>query len=255
MFDNIYEGKKVLVTGNTGFKGSWLSAWLKRLGAEVIGVSNKVPTTPSHFETLKLDHHTKTAFIDIRNFSEYEAFINDEKPVIIFHLAAEAIVRTCYDAPRLGFETNFMGTVNTLEILRKTNFVKSAVFITSDKCYENVEWIYGYRENDQLGGKDPHSASKACAELALSSYQRSYFSHRNDIHIASARAGNVIGGGDWGKDRIVPDCMKSWEKNETVEIRSPNATRPWQLVLEPLSGYLHLGSQLYLGQKRQWRIF
>jgi CDP-glucose 4,6-dehydratase len=246
MFLDIYKGKKVLVTGHTGFKGAWLSQWLVSMGAEVYGLALAPNSDPSLFKLLKLEEQMTSRVVDIRNYEALKATILEFAPDMIFHLAAEAIVRTCYDDPKLCFDTNLGGTVNMMEAIRCCSSVKSAVFITSDKCYENVEWEYGYRETDQLGGKDPYSASKASAELAISAFHRSYFAHNKSIQVASARAGNVIGGGDWAKDRIVPDCMRTWGRNETVEIRSPRATRPWQHVLEPLSGYLWLGANLFL---------
>lgn len=245
MFNNVYQGKKVFVTGDTGFKGSWLCLWLKSLGADVHGFANGIPTTPSLFEDAKLDEQIKHHSGDIRSFEDISSILNKVQPDIVFHLAAEAIVRTCFDNPRLAFETNTLGTVNILEAVRHVASIKSAVFITSDKCYENVEWEYGYREDDRLGGKDPYSASKACAEIAFSTYFRSYLSEL-DCHVATTRAGNVIGGGDWAKDRIIPDAIKAWMNDEELYVRSPWATRPWQHVLEPLSGYLNLGAELFL---------
>lgn len=243
MFNNVYKGKKVFVTGHTGFKGSWLTAWLLSLGAEVAGYSDEVPTDPSLFEELKLSEKIKDFRGDVRDRASLADAINSFKPDMIFHLAAHAIVRECFENPVGAFTTNAIGTVNLLDIIRTSDTIKAGVFITSDKCYENVEWEYGYREDDRLGGKDPYSASKACAEIAFSAYYRSYF-EGSDIKIATGRAGNVIGGGDWARDRIVPDTMKAWAKGEEVEIRSPMATRPWQHVLEPLSGYLWLGASL-----------
>ena len=243
MFRNRYNGKKVLVTGHTGFKGAWLSLWLKELGAEVIGISRDIPTEPSFFKTCGLDNDMKSHFLDVRNLDALKEVIENESPDIIFHLAAEAIVGTCFHNPIEAFSTNLMGSVNVLECLRTIDKCDKAVMITSDKCYENVEWHYGYRENDKLGGKDPYSASKACAENAFSAYSRSYFKEKN-ILVSSTRAGNVIGGGDWAEGRIVPDCVRAWSQNKKVEVRNPNATRPWQLVLEPLSGYIALGAEL-----------
>lgn len=243
MFNNTYNGKKVLVTGDTGFKGSWLCLWLKKLGADVYGLANGIPSSPSLFETAEISGAINHKELDIRDYEALKSHLDTVKPDIVFHLAAEAIVRTCYENPRLAFETNTLGTINLLEAIRQTGSTKIGVFITSDKCYENVEWEFGYRETDRLGGKDPYSASKACAEIAFSSYFRSYFSD-DDHFFATARAGNVIGGGDWAKDRIIPDAIRSWSKNESLHIRSPWATRPWQHVLEPLSGYLTLGASL-----------
>ena len=244
MFSNVYEGKRVLVTGHTGFKGAWLSLWLEKLGAEVHGYSIDIPTTPALSEiTQKLDRAEFNSR-DVLEFETFRDYFTEVKPHFVFHLAAQAIVRTCYDNPRDAFLTNSLGTINLLEILRNWDHDCTAVFITSDKCYENVEWEFGYRETDQLGGQDPYSASKAAAEIAFSCYFRSYLNNKHNIRVASARAGNVIGGGDWAKDRIVPDTIRAWANNQSVELRSPNATRPWQLVLEPLSGYLRLGAEL-----------
>ncbi len=243
MFNQVYAGKKVLVTGHTGFKGSWLSLWLMKLGAEVAGFSAYIPSEPANFEVCQLGGRMKDYRGDVRDLEALEKVVAEFQPDLIFHLAAQAIVRTAYEDPKMTFDTNAGGTVNVLEVLRKTpagQNVKAALFITSDKCYENVEWEYGYRETDALGGKDPYSASKAAAEIAISTYARSYFDDPDGCQIASVRAGNVIGGGDWAVSRIVPDCARAWAKGEVPEIRSPHATRPWQHVLEPLSGYLHL---------------
>jgi len=243
-FKNKFKDKKVVVIGHTGFKGSWLTAWLKLLGANVAGFSNEIPTKPSHFELAHLSEEILDVRGDITNYSELFSFLNSFKPEIIFHLGANAIVSDCLEHPQQAFITNAIGTVNVLESIRHLPSVQSVVIVTSDKCYENVEWEFGYRENDRLGGKDPYSASKACAEIAFSSYFRSYLHQIPNLKIATARAGNVIGGGDWAKSRIIPDCIRSWTKNESVDIRNPEATRPWQHVLEPLSGYLHLAMML-----------
>jgi CDP-glucose 4,6-dehydratase len=240
-----YEGKKVFVTGNTGFKGSWLCAWLLSLGADVAGYSLDVPSKPSNYEVLGLEGHIKQYWGDIRDREKLDQAMEDYKPDVVFHLAAQALVRSSYEEPALTFETNALGTLNVLECLRKRPEIKAAVIITSDKCYRNVEWEWGYRENDRLGGEDPYSGSKGCAELIFYSYYESFFKQMSQgPKIATARAGNVIGGGDWAKDRIIPDCVRSWSENKEVVIRNPMATRPWQHVLEPLSGYLWLGSQL-----------
>ena len=246
MFDNIYKDKKVLVTGNSGFKGSWLTLWLLKLGAKVSGVSLDAPSKPSMFEELsiaeKISHHE----IDIRDLELLENIIKDESPDFIFHLAAQSLVSQSYKNPFETISTNILGVSNILESLKYIDNDCVAVIITSDKCYNNVEWSWGYRENDQLGGKDIYSGSKAAAEIVFNSYYHSFFADNghNNIRIASARAGNVIGGGDWAKDRIVPDCIRAWNSNEIVDIRNPNSTRPWQHVLEPLSGYLRLGQRL-----------
>ncbi len=246
-FRDTYQGRRVMVTGHTGFKGSWLTQWLLDLGAEVAGFSLYIPSTPSIFEVLGLERRINHYIGDIRDGAEVLAAFNDFKPEILFHLAAQAIVRVSYDEPKLTFDTNLGGTVNVLEAMRMTASLKTGVFITSDKCYENVEWEYGYREDDPLGGKDPYSASKACAEIAISSYARSFLISQKK-RIASTRAGNVIGGGDWAKDRIVPDCVRAWASNEVPIIRHPSATRPWQHVLEPISGYLWLAAELDRGR-------
>ena len=252
IFSNVYKGKKVLVTGNTGFKGSWLTSWLLELGAEVIGISHNIPTKPSMFQELKLNKHITNFNIDIRNQDTLEKIISENKPDFIFHLAAQAIVSTSYLDPIDTITSNVLGTTNILESLRKINKECIAIIITSDKCYDNVEWVWGYREFDSLGGKDIYSGSKAAAELICKSFYHSYFSHKNsNVKIATVRAGNVIGGGDWAQERIIPDCIRAWSKNKYVTIRSPHSTRPWQHVLEPLSGYLCLGMELSLNRKTQ----
>lgn len=244
-FSNVFKGRKVLVTGHTGFKGSWLVCWLKLLGAEVTGFSKDIPSKPSHYELAHMNDQITDVRADITDYSAFQKCLEQCQPEILFHFAANAIVSDCLENPRPAFMTNTMGTVNVLDALRFNKSVKSAVIITSDKCYENVEWEYGYREIDRLGGKDPYSASKACAEIAFSAYFRTYFSSHQNIKIATARAGNVVGGGDWATNRIVPDCIRSWSQKEEVLIRNPNSTRPWQHVLEPLSGYLSLAANLY----------
>ncbi len=246
MFKNIYEGKKILLTGHTGFKGTWLTKWLLNLGAEVIGVSNKIPTNPSMFEILGLKEKIKHIEEDIRNFNELSKIISKEKPEFIFHLAAQAIVSASYINPLETISSNVMGTTNLLEALRISNHHCTAIIITSDKAYDNVEQIWGYKENDKIGGKDIYSGSKGAAELVIKSYFHSFFKlEHSNVRLAVARAGNVIGGGDWAKDRIIVDAISAWIKEEKVEIRSPKATRPWQHVLEPLSGYLNLGMKLH----------
>lgn len=246
-FENIYRGRRVLITGNTGFKGSWLSLWLKQLGAEVAGFSLDIPTSPSNYVLLGLDNLSHTYWGDVRDKARLAEVIDEFKPEVIFHLAAQALVRRSHIDPVSTFETNTMGMVNLLECLRTRSFVEVAVLITSDKAYRNDEWCWGYRENDPLGGYDPYSGSKSCAELVAHSYFHSFLIH-GSTRIATTRAGNVIGGGDWSEDRVVPDCIRAWSKGLPVSIRSPRATRPWQHVLEPLSGYLSLGAQLW--QKR-----
>lgn len=244
MFNNIYKNQKVLITGHTGFKGTWLTQWLLKLGAEVIGYSKDVPSDPSHFEELDIENNISHYIGDVRDLELLKSVFDKHQPSIVFHLAAQSLVRASYDDPHETFSTNTIGTLNVLEIIRTSaTYVKACVLVTSDKCYDNVEWMYGYRENDRLGGDDPYSGSKGCAELVAKSYMRSFFKE-GFPHIATARAGNVIGGGDWAKDRIIPDIVRAWSKDEKVDIRSPHATRPWQHVLEPLSGYLALGAEL-----------
>jgi CDP-glucose 4,6-dehydratase len=245
MFGNIYMGKKVLVTGHTGFKGTWLTTWLLELGAKVCGVSKDIPTNPSMFEELKLSDHIEHNFADVRDLPAMKKIIEEFKPDFLFHLAAQPIVSLSYSNPIETISSNVMGTANILEVLRNVNFVCNAVIITSDKCYENVEWVWGYKETDPVGGRDIYSGSKGAAEVIFHAYQQSFFNDKNhNVKIATGRAGNVIGGGDWAEDRIVADCMRSWSQSGVVEIRCPEATRPWQHVLEPLSGYLALGQGL-----------
>ena len=246
MFSDIYKGKKVLVTGHTGFKGTWLTTWLLSLDADVIGISKDIPTQPSMFEILGLEDKIQHHNIDIRDISALSQVIIDEKPNFVFHLAAQAIVSISYDEPLDTISSNLMGTTNLLESLRISNHQCTAIIITSDKAYDNVEQIWGYKENDPMGGKDIYSGSKGASELIFKSYYHSFFkSEESSVRLAVARAGNVIGGGDWAQDRIVVDCVEAWSKPKSVEIRSPGATRPWQHVLEPLSGYLNLGQELY----------
>jgi CDP-glucose 4,6-dehydratase len=249
MFGNIYLNKKVLITGHTGFKGSWLTSWFLELGAEVAGYSNGIPTTPSHFEELGLAGEIKNYIGDIRDYERLNSVFRDFKPEFVFHLAAQPLVRYSYEEPKETFEVNILGTLNILECIRESrDLVKVGIIITSDKCYDNIEWVYGYRENDALGGEDPYSGSKGAAELVAKSYIKSYFKEGVFPRIATVRAGNVIGGGDWAKDRIVPDIVRSWSQGCPVIIRNPESTRPWQHVLEPLSGYLCLGADLYASE-------
>lgn len=246
MFNKNFKDKKVLITGNTGFKGSWLSAWLIRLGAKVYGISNEIPTKPSMFEVLELNEKLSHLFVDIRDYSAVKKIIDEVRPDFIFHMAAQPIVVKSYLEPLETISTNVIGTTNILESLREINFRCTAIIITSDKCYDNIEWVWGYKESDHLGGKDIYSGSKGAAEIIFSSYYHSFFkdSSKSNVRLASVRAGNVIGGGDWADYRIVPDCIKAWVDKKSVEIRNPNATRPWQHVLEPLSGYLNLANEL-----------
>lgn len=253
MFNNIYKNKKILITGHTGFKGSWLVAWLKMLGANVVGVSLAPNSDPAHFSLLDLD--IDSHLVDIRDAGKVQELIGKTKPEILFHLAAQPLVRESYVDPIGTFATNVMGTVNVLNACRNVESLKAVIVVTSDKCYENKEWIWGYRENDPMGGYDPYSASKGCVELVVNSFRSSYFNleqfgKKHQVLLASARAGNVIGGGDWAKDRLIPDIVKSIVANEKVLIRNPQATRPWQHVLECLSGYLCIGEKLLQGENK-----
>lgn len=245
LFDNTYAGKTVLITGHTGFKGSWLALWLHALGARVVGYALEPPTNPSLFAAIDLSAKITHTIGDVRDFGHLSAVLETHQPQIVFHLAAQPLVRLSYHEPQLTYETNVMGTVNLLEAVRRTPSVRVVVNVTSDKCYENKEWDYSYRENDPLGGFDPYSSSKGCAELVSSSYRNSFFDKPDGVRMASVRAGNVVGGGDWALDRIVPDCIRSLQANTPVGVRNPHAIRPWQHVLEPLSGYLWLGSLLW----------
>jgi CDP-glucose 4,6-dehydratase len=243
-FNNIFNGKKVLLTGHTGFKGSWLAIWLKELGAEVYGYALPPYSDQDNFVTTGLAKQIKHFEGDVRDGAKLTGYFAEIQPDIAFHLAAQPLVLLSYNDPVGTFETNLMGVVNFFEAVRKTPSVKVAINITSDKCYDNKEWVWGYRENDPMGGKDPYSASKGCAELITSSYLHSFFNNSHCL-VASARAGNVIGGGDWAKDRIVPDYFRAYKAGQKLTIRNPHATRPWQHVLEPLSGYLCLAASLY----------
>ena len=239
-----FSGSEVLITGHTGFKGAWLSLWLSQLGAKVTGVSLDIPSVPSHFVGANLASRVRDVRLDIRDGPQFKALIHNIQPNFVFHLAAQALVRRSYSDPVDTWQTNTIGTINLLESLRNIKGKCVAIFITSDKCYENVEWAWGYRETDSLGGPDPYSASKGAAELAIRSYVQSYFPSDGLVRIGVGRAGNVIGGGDWAVDRIVPDCMRAWSSGQIVSLRNPAATRPWQHVLEPLSGYLNLSTTL-----------
>ncbi len=243
---NRFNGAKVLVTGHTGFKGSWLSLWLTQLGAKVYGVSIDVPSKPSHFQSINLLDNVEDFRIDIQDRNSMKQLIDKVQPDFVFHLAAQALVRPSYENPIETMMVNAIGSANLLDALRLLNKPVTAVMVTSDKVYDNVEWTWGYRETDKLGGKDPYSASKGMAELAIRAYVDSYFTMPDsNVRIGISRAGNVIGGGDWALDRIVPDCMSAWSQNKIVDIRRPEATRPWQHVLEPLSGYLTVAASLY----------
>jgi len=254
-FNNIYKDKKVLVTGHTGFKGSWLCVWLELLGAKVIGYSLPPNSNPNHFELLRFSNLT-SVFGDINDYNKLKNIIDKHEPDIVFHLAAQPLVRYSYSHPVKTFQTNIMGVVNLLQISKSSNSIKAVVNITSDKCYENLNTPHRYSEDDKLGGYDPYSASKACAEIVSASYRDSFMKDKN-ILLASCRAGNVIGGGDWAEDRLIPDIIRSIASNKKLTIRQPNATRPWQHVLDPLSGYLLLGQKLLEGKKeyaRSWNF-
>ena len=249
MFKKIYQGKRVLVTGHTGFKGSWLCIWLKELGAEVVGYALNPPGEPNNFSVCRLSEHIGHQHGDVRDLGCLISIFNSFQPEMVFHLAAQALVRSSYDDPKATFDTNGGGTVNVLEAVRLTPGVRVVINVTSDKCYENREWVWGYRENDPLGGHDPYSASKGCAELISAAYLRSFFSRptcgERQIGAASCRAGNAIGGGDWGLDRLIPDCVRALHAGRPICIRNPRSVRPWQHVLELLSGYLWLGARLW----------
>jgi CDP-glucose 4,6-dehydratase len=284
MFKNIYQGKRVLVTGHTGFKGSWLCIWLKELGAEVVGYSLDPPSEPNNFIACELAEYIDHQYGDVRDHDRLISLFSNHQPEMVFHLAAQALVRPAYDDPKATFDTNAGGTVNVLEAVRRTDSVRVVVNVTSDKCYENREWVWGYRENDPLGGHDPYSASKGCAELIFAAYLRSFFSRpksgdiipisaysaysgdtipisdeigscplgeigscpqNTQIGAGSCRAGNAIGGGDWGRDRLIPDCVRALHAGRPIGIRNPQSIRPWQHVLELLSGYLWLGARLW----------
>jgi len=246
---SFYENKRVFVTGHTGFKGSWLCIWLKHLGAHVTGFSIDVNTNEDNYAVSRIGDKIDDIRGDVSDTEQISAAIQASQPEIVFHMAAQPLVRESYQNPHITYMTNVMGTLNLLEAIRSCNSVKSVVIITTDKCYRNKEWVWGYRENDELGGYDPYSSSKACCELLVDSYRKSFFNlndnQNREIGIATARAGNVIGGGDWSKDRIIPDCIRSLMSRKPIMIRNPGATRPWQHVLEPLGGYLHLALKLF----------
>lgn len=246
---SFWHGKKVFVTGHTGFKGSWLCLWLEQMGAVVRGYSLPAPTEPSLFEVANVRQGLVSEEGDIRDFFHLREALADFKPEIVFHMAAQPLVRLSYDEPIETYSTNVMGTVYLLEAIKQVGGIKAVVNITSDKCYENREWVWGYREDEAMGGYDPYSNSKGCAELVASAYRNSFFNaakyHEHGTALASVRAGNVIGGGDWAKDRLIPDILRSFENNQPVIIRNPHSIRPWQHVLEPLSGYLLVAQKLY----------
>ncbi len=249
-FKNFYKNRRVLVTGATGFKGAWLCLWLNILGAKVYGIGYNPNNNKKLFNQLNLKKNIKVINIDIRKYEKISNYIRKTKPEIFFHLAAQPIISKGYEKPIYTYEVNSLGTLNVIESIRKSKFVKSAIFITSDKCYESNNSTVGFKENDKLGGIDPYSGSKACAEIIVNTYFYSFFKKDNHCGIATARAGNVIGGGDWSKDRLIPDAIKSLNNKKTIVIRNPNFNRPWQHVLEPLNGYLELAQRLYKDPKK-----
>ena len=252
MNESFWKNKKILITGHTGFKGSWLTIWLKKLGADITGFSKSVPTNPSLFETANIEKDIKSVVGDIQNYELLKETISKCEPEIIFHMAAQSLVIKSYSNPIETFSTNVMGTVNLLYAVKETKKAKIVINITSDKCYENNESLEGYSEEDPMGGHDPYSSSKGCAELITKSFRKSFFSsdHENNIGLASVRAGNVIGGGDWAEDRLIPDIIRAIKNKENVKIRNPNALRPWQHVLDPLNGYISLAEKLWDDQKK-----
>jgi len=241
---NFWLDKKVLLTGHTGFKGSWLSLWLQSMGAEVHGIALDPPTSPALFDEANVAKGMNSTIGDIRDYGTVLGVMETSKPDVIIHMAAQPLVRYSYQEPVETYSTNVMGTVHVLEAARKVGTAKAIINVTTDKCYENKEWVWGYREDEPMGGYDPYSNSKGCSELVTNAYRNSYF-QQNKIALAAARAGNVIGGGDWADDRLVPDVLRAFEKGQPVMIRNPNSIRPWQHVLEPLSGYLLLAERLY----------
>jgi CDP-glucose 4,6-dehydratase len=249
LFNNVFKGKAVLVTGHTGFKGSWLSIWLRELGANVIGYALEPYTENDNFVVAKIGSKIRSNIGDITDYIKLKRVFDEYQPEVVFHMAAQSLVRLSYKQPKLTYDTNVMGTVNLLECCRLTDSVRVIINVTSDKCYENKEWPWGYRETDPLGGYDPYSSSKGCSEIITSAYRNSFFNvnEHNGCNkaISSVRAGNVMGGGDWREDRLVPDCIRALRNNEPIGVRSPKSIRPWQHVLEPLSGYLLLASKMY----------
>lgn len=254
MAPDFWKSKKVLITGHTGFKGGWLSLWLQRKGADIVGYALEAPTKPSLFEVARVADGMTSVTGDIRDLGQLKKVFDEHRPDIVFHLAAQPIVRESYQNPVETYDTNVMGTVNVLEAVRLSESARVALMITSDKCYENKEWLWGYRENEPMGGYDPYSSSKGCAELVTAAYRKSFFSdpmsNQQGVAVASVRAGNVIGGGDWAKDRLIPDMINAFLKAEPVTIRYPHAIRPWQHVLEPLGGYIMLAEKLWCDGKK-----
>lgn len=244
-----YKGKRVLITGHTGFKGSWLSLLMIKAGAEVAGYALAPTYEGSHFELLDLENKLAHFEGDIRDSEKLKSVFSSFEPEVVFHLAAQAIVKESYTNPKETYDVNVMGSLSVLECVKESDSVTALIYITSDKCYENVEWVWGYKETDKLGGHDPYSASKAAAEILFSSYVRSFLHDREDFQAVSVRAGNVVGGGDYSDSRIVPDCVRAIEKGEAIELRHPNSTRPWQHVLEPLSGYISVGAAILNGKQ------
>ena len=253
---NIFFRKRVLITGHTGFKGSWLSLWMHLLGAKVLGVSKDIPTKPSHYKTAGLDKFIKSKFVDIQNLKKIKKIIKNYKADFIFHLAAQSLVKKSYTDSLMTWKSNLIGTINILESLKEVNKNTKVILITSDKVYKNIETRKGYKENDLLGGIDPYGASKSATEIAIKSYIKSFFSKKeNKILITIARAGNVIGGGDWSENRLIPDCIKSYSNNKKMLVRNPNSTRPWQHVLEVLNGYVNLAEHLNKNNKIHGEAF
>lgn len=244
----VFNGKKVLLTGHTGFKGSWMSLWLQKLGAEVIGVSLDPRSPKDNFVLSRAGENMVDLRVDIRDYESLSKIVEEHKPEFLFHMAAQPLVLDSYEDPLYTHSVNYMGTAHLLEALRHSESLETGVFITTDKCYENKEWVYGYREEDALGGHDPYSASKGAAEIVAASYRKSFF-NKGEKLIATGRAGNVIGGGDWSPNRIIVDYVKAMEANQPLEVRNPLATRPWQHVLEPVGGYLLLGARMHLEKR------
>ena len=245
LFKGLYADKKILITGHTGFKGSWMAIWLRELGADVYGYALEPNSNQDNFVSTNLENKIKHRIGDIRDKDDLDKYFQEVKPDIAFHLAAQPLVIESYQNPHYNFETNLMGTVNFFEAVRNCPSVKVAINVTTDKCYQNNEWLWGYRENDPMGGDDPYSASKGCSELITNSYIKSFFNKEGTAHIASCRAGNVIGGGDWAENRIIPDMIRAYQANQSLEIRNTNSVRPWQFVLEPLFGYMKLAEKLW----------